>query len=295
LNQSLILLIGLDSLLKMPATAKPPGPNPSLLELLPAQFPETRIPSNTDLEAAAASVLQGFPHFAPGHFTEDAIWRDSFALTGTLRTVYSSASVIQVLTTLIPKRGASAAALIPGSTKVVELGDDVAWVDCRFSFTTSNPATECSGFLSLVPSQQGGWKVWVMRTILEQIPGHGDVDHLQPTDRTGSSVEINNGGGAVAIGHHSDATSNSDVVHFQAVVIGGGQSGLSTGGRLQALGVPYVVLEKNARVGDAWRNRYRSARRMCKPTPTVISATGANALLWTVHTVREYCELPLFS
>ena len=31
--------------------------------------------------------------------------------------------------------------------------------------------------------------------------------------------------------------------HFHAVIIGGGQSGLSTGGRLQALGVPYVIIE----------------------------------------------------
>lgn len=42
------------------------------------------------------------------------------------------------------------------------------------------------------------------------------------------------------------------------VVIGGGQAGIMLGARLRRLGVPAIVLEKNARPGDSWRNRYRS-------------------------------------
>ncbi len=40
------------------------------------------------------------------------------------------------------------------------------------------------------------------------------------------------------------------------LVVGGGQGGLSLGARLQLLGVPYVVIEADARVGDSWRKRY---------------------------------------
>ena len=40
------------------------------------------------------------------------------------------------------------------------------------------------------------------------------------------------------------------------LIIGGGQAGLSLGARLRLLGIPYVIVEKHARVGDSWRSRY---------------------------------------
>ena len=42
------------------------------------------------------------------------------------------------------------------------------------------------------------------------------------------------------------------------VVIGGGQGGIALGARLKRLGVPAIILEKNQRPGDSWRNRYKS-------------------------------------
>ncbi len=42
------------------------------------------------------------------------------------------------------------------------------------------------------------------------------------------------------------------------LIIGGGQGGLALGARLKQLGVPALIVEKNARAGDSWRNRYRS-------------------------------------
>jgi putative flavoprotein involved in K+ transport len=42
------------------------------------------------------------------------------------------------------------------------------------------------------------------------------------------------------------------------VIVGGGQGGIALGARLKQLDVPTIILEKNARAGDSWRNRYRS-------------------------------------
>ena len=47
---------------------------------------------------------------------------------------------------------------------------------------------------------------------------------------------------------------------INTVVIGGGQAGLSVGHHLQRNGVPFVILDANARVGDAWRKRWDSLR-----------------------------------
>ncbi len=43
------------------------------------------------------------------------------------------------------------------------------------------------------------------------------------------------------------------------MIIGGGQTGISLEARLRKLGVPTIIIEKNARAGDSWRNRYKSS------------------------------------
>ena len=42
------------------------------------------------------------------------------------------------------------------------------------------------------------------------------------------------------------------------LIIGGGQGGIILGARLKQLEVPTIIIEKNARPGDSWRNRYKS-------------------------------------
>ena len=42
------------------------------------------------------------------------------------------------------------------------------------------------------------------------------------------------------------------------LIIGGGQGGIALGARLRQLGVPTIIVEKNGRAGDSWRNRYKS-------------------------------------
>jgi putative flavoprotein involved in K+ transport len=42
------------------------------------------------------------------------------------------------------------------------------------------------------------------------------------------------------------------------LIVGGGQGGIMLGARLKQLGVPFIIVEKNARAGDSWRNRYRT-------------------------------------
>lgn len=47
---------------------------------------------------------------------------------------------------------------------------------------------------------------------------------------------------------------------FQVIVIGGGQAGLSVGYCLKQYGLSFVILDANARIGDAWRKRWDSLR-----------------------------------
>lgn len=47
---------------------------------------------------------------------------------------------------------------------------------------------------------------------------------------------------------------------FQVVIVGGGQAGLAVGYYLARQGIPFVILDANARVGDSWRERWDSLR-----------------------------------
>jgi len=48
--------------------------------------------------------------------------------------------------------------------------------------------------------------------------------------------------------------------HFDVIVIGGGQAGLSTGYYLKKLGLSFVILDASARIGDVWRKRWDTLR-----------------------------------
>ena len=48
--------------------------------------------------------------------------------------------------------------------------------------------------------------------------------------------------------------------HFDVVVVGGGQAGLSVGYHLAPLGLKYVILDAGRRIGDSWRSRWDSLR-----------------------------------
>lgn len=241
----------------------------SLLERLPGKLPQARIPDDVDLQVGPNAIADKFSQLSADDFTDDALWRDTYGLTGTMRTFYSSNTIATVWSILSKSRDiVSRAKVVPGSAKVLRLDEETSWIECRITFQTKYSATDCSAIIHLVPTTGGLWKIWVLRTILEQISGHGNVDSLAP--------RMSRANGRIQQVEHQIASSTK-YPHFHAVVVGGGQSGLSTGGRLQALGVSYVILEKNEEVGAAWGLRYNSAKR------TTHIWHKSHFLLWSVE------------
>jgi putative flavoprotein involved in K+ transport len=55
-------------------------------------------------------------------------------------------------------------------------------------------------------------------------------------------------------------SSRQDVERIETVVIGGGQAGLTVGYHLTRRGLPFIILDANDRIGDAWRHRWDSLR-----------------------------------
>lgn len=55
-------------------------------------------------------------------------------------------------------------------------------------------------------------------------------------------------------------SSTTHAQQIETVVIGGGQAGLAVGYHLRRQGRPFVIVDAQARIGDAWRNRWDSLR-----------------------------------
>jgi hypothetical protein len=83
------------------------------------------------------------------------------------------------------------------------------------------------------------------------------VSMVETMARAGKFVEA--GAALRAIDGQLPARSRAE--HFDVIVIGGGQAGLSVGFHLKRQGLRFVILDASARIGDAWRSRWDSLRR----------------------------------
>jgi hypothetical protein len=225
---------------------------------VPGSLPTNRIPQDFDLKTIpfpdlAENVLSNLCGSA---VDEDALWRDHLSMTGQIRT-FSGAERIKEKWALCCREK------LPGVFKAGEARlsrptPNSSWIDVPFTFVTKQEGGltgNCSGAISLVPSQEGtGWRVWMLRTLLENFEGYGHPDDPSPIFQQPKA--------AATLGCHLEAS---------VLIIGAGQSGLSLAGRLGALSIPYLLLEKEAEIGYSWTGKYDSVRQ---------------------HTIREMNNLP---
>lgn len=225
----------------------------NILSFLPGKLPQCTIPTDINPTEVAQQLVASLPTLSTSQLQEDSMWRDTFALSGTMRTFYTASTVLEAWNDLICDRAAGDFQLFGPSVPVAKLDEKTQWIEARFTFTVQKPLKlQCSGFLSIVFSPDGTWKIWVIKTILEQISGQPDVDKLAPVQPPKDEVqELRNG-------------TNDGVPYFDVAIVGGGMCGLATGGRLKALGVSYVCLESQERLEDPWEKRYKSAKRKCR-------------------------------
>lgn len=223
------------------------------LDKLPGALPLAKVDDDTDAASIAQSNLPKLANLRSEHLTQDAVWRDSLALTGTFRTFSSAHVLLKAWKATSATHGPVEFAIRPNTARIVRVGPDSSWVDAAFTFknTAVQPQQTCSGFISLVPTSNGEWKIWMLRTILEQVDGWGNVDVLEPSQQPNpinGTHETTNG------------TLEDEAKHFSCIVVGGGQAGLGIGGRLQALGTSYLIVDKHPEVGDSWNARYDSTK-----------------------------------
>lgn len=225
------------------------------IEQLPGDLPRTEISSRINHVAAVEYCLQYLNKFNSQIFSDDGIWRDIYALTGLPRTFYGPADIQSAWSDVEQLHHPSNFTILDGTCKVVRLGEEFSWIQARFSFETSGvPAAKCSGQIGIVPDSEFGWKIWFLTTILEE------VERLPNPDTISEEAK------------QAKPQLRTAAADFDCVIVGAGFAGLCLAGRLKAMGISYVIIEKNNNIGDNWTCRYDSAR---------------------FHTSKYYSDMPL--
>ncbi|OAX78966.1 hypothetical protein ACJ72_06720 [Emergomyces africanus] len=222
-----------------------------VIDTLPGSLPLSIVPDNLNPEEVAGSWIATLDSLSTDDFIGEALWKDLYALTGLPRTFYSAKVIEKAWNDVSTVHKPCGFTFIRGTAEVVRRMPNLSWVDARFMFQTrGRPSSICSGIVSLVSDDRGNtWKIWILRTILERLEGHPDVDVPNPQTQP----------------IHANAN------QYDCLVVGAGQGGLSTAGRLQSLGINYLLIDKNDNIGDNWLLRYDSMK---------------------LHTLRAYAHLP---
>ena len=174
-------------------------------------------------------------------FQEEFFWRDILCISWSLNTFETHQEVLGAL----KQNKASFPLKIEGYYDVKRV-DGV--VESFLDIT--NGIGRGKGYVRL---KRG--KAWTLLTTLEELQGYEEKRAERRILGTRHGALKNR-----QIWHEvkqAEEQALGDTEQPYCVVVGGGQAGIMLATRLKKLGVSTIVLEKNKRAGDSWRNRYR--------------------------------------
>jgi putative flavoprotein involved in K+ transport len=180
---------------------------------------------------------------AAGLFVDDCFWRDLVAFTWNIVTVEGPQGVREMLGQTLDRVQPS------GFAVAGELGEAGAETESWIKFETS--VGRGIGHLRL---RDG--KAWTLLTTLDELKGHEEPKRdRRPTGTKHGAVPDRQ---TWLEQRRREAQELGYVTQPYVVIVGGGQGGVALGARLRQLGVPTIIVDRNPRPGDSWRNRYKS-------------------------------------
>ncbi|THU96531.1 FAD/NAD(P)-binding domain-containing protein [Dendrothele bispora CBS 962.96] len=190
-------------------------------------------------------------------FHPESYWRDTLPLTWDFRTFTGTSEIKQFLDARLALSKLNNFKLKQDSIVFQQVFPDLAWIQLEYTFEVGQDGVGLASAIGrLIPTKSSEndelveWKALLMYTNLED---------LKPfPEKIGPNRDRE------PMRHGLWASQREKEVAFEdgneptVIIIGGGQSGLEVAARLKMLGVSHLIIEKNKRIGDSWRNRYKA-------------------------------------
>ena len=184
-------------------------------------------------------------------FFDDSHWRDILALTWKIQTFSGSKNIIQLLYDSLLDYNADSFMVNAERTaprEVIRGGKNV--IEAILKFKTK--FGECDGIVRLLQDREDPTKfrAWSLLTSLNE---------LNSSNKFKDEVYKNSfeGPNWLDIRNEDKLYKDRDP---EVIVVGSGQAGLSIAARLKQQNIDTLIVDKNDRVGDNWRNRYHSLK-----------------------------------
>ncbi|OFI37632.1 FAD-dependent oxidoreductase [Arthrobacter sp. SW1] len=176
-------------------------------------------------------------------FDDEPYWRDFVSFTWNLKTMEGKAEIERML-------GATLGDVQPSNWTLAEdATGDAAATEAWVNFETA----QARGHAHL---RLRNGKCWTLLTTMQELKGF--EERKGPNREQGVAHRIEKGRKSWLERKQEQEARLGYEEQPYTVIIGGGQGGIGLGARLRRLGVPTIIVEKNARPGDSWRNRYKS-------------------------------------
>jgi len=184
-------------------------------------------------------------------FFENSHWRDILALTWQIQTTSGKQNIIPKLYDNILNVIAKDFVIDPQRTQpreVIRAGKNVVEVILKFKTKFGY----CEGVVRLYEDSEasGTFKAWNFLTALSDL----NSSFNKKEDQYENTLE---GPNWLDVRKEDRLYKDRDP---EVLVVGSGQAGLSIAARLKQQNIDTLVIDKNERVGDNWRNRYHSLK-----------------------------------
>ena len=176
-------------------------------------------------------------------FGEECYWRDLVAFTWNIKTLEGAAEISAMLAANLEATSASNWRIDSEPTTVDGMVE--AWL--RFETTVARGR-------GIVRLKNG--RAWTLLTTMDELKGFEERKG-DKRPKGGAHGVYQREKNWLEAKQAEEAALGREVQPY-CLIIGGGQGGIALGARLKQLGVPAIIVEKNARAGNSWRNRYRS-------------------------------------
>ena len=176
-------------------------------------------------------------------FAETCYWRDLLTFTWNITTSEGRPAIQAMLDARLADSAPRNLTVIDDAT------EDQGTVSGWFTFETA----QARG-IAHVRLREG--RAWTLLTSMEELKGHEEKKGRHRA--FGAEHGVHQGRSTWLERRLEEEETLGFTRQPYTVIVGGGQGGLALGARLRRLGVPTIIVEKNPRAGDSWRNRYKS-------------------------------------